>query len=71
MNDDEKPGECGGELGGTSTDPATLASAGTPAQRIRLGGIDDYTGYMLFTGPGTYQLVATSDGQPVGEAIVG
>jgi hypothetical protein len=63
-------GECGGELGGTSTDPATLAAAGMPVQTIRLGEPGDYTGYMLFTATGMYQLSATRDGQPVGEVIV-
>jgi hypothetical protein len=61
---------CGGELGGTSTDAATLAAAGTPVQTIQLGAPGDYTGYMLFTAPGTYQISATRDGQPVGEVIV-
>jgi hypothetical protein len=61
---------CGRELGGTSTDPATLAAAGTPIQTIRLGEPGEYTGYMLFTAPGMYQLSAIRDGQPVGEVIV-
>jgi uncharacterized protein (DUF3820 family) len=61
---------CGGELGGTSTDPATLAAAGVAVQTVPLGAPGDYTGYMLFTAPGTYQISATRDGQPVGEVIV-
>jgi len=61
---------CGGELGGTSTDPATLAAAGTPVQTIQLGAPGDYTGYMLFTARGKYQLSAARAGKPVGEVIV-
>ena len=62
--------ECGGELGGTSTDPATLAAEGTPVQTFQLGAPGDYTGYMLFTAPGKYQLSAARAGKPVGEVIV-
>jgi hypothetical protein len=61
---------CISELGGTSTDPATLAAAGVAVQTVPLGVPGDYTGYMLFTAPGTYQISATRDGQPVGEVIV-
>jgi hypothetical protein len=61
---------CVGELSGTSTNPATLAAAGVTVQPVPLGVPGDYTGYMLFTAPGTYQISATRDGQPVGEVIV-
>ena len=61
---------CTGELAGTSTDPATLAAAGTPVQTIRLGAPGDYTGYMLFTAPGIYGLAVTQGGQPRGEGVV-